>query len=256
MNSIDQVRLSFVTCASNLQVLGERLLASPCLQGSGYPLAVYFNAPSAAHGFNAAMAAAQSERSDAPAPAMWLVWTHQDVVLPPGWDASFMLALGTALQRFPKLAVAGVYGIAGTGADALRAGHVLDRGTLLREPARLPCLVDSLDELLFAVRIDTGLRLDPSLGFDFYATDLVLQAQARGLQCAVVEAYCEHWSGTPSRGNLPQAVVNRILANGAVFEHKWRHRLPLTTPCFEINQQGDVARSMKQIMATPVKDSD
>ena len=124
MNRIDQVRLSFVTCASNLHVLGERLLASPCLQGSGYPLAVYFNAPSAAHGFNAAMAAAQSEHPDAPAPAAWLVWTHQDVVLPPGWDATFMLALGTALQRFPKLAVAGVYGVAGTGADALRAGHV------------------------------------------------------------------------------------------------------------------------------------
>ena len=42
-----------------------------------------------------------------------------------------------------------------------------------------------------------------------------------------------------------EELKKKILANGAVFEHKWRHRLPLTTPCFEINQQGDVARSMR-----------
>lgn len=256
MNGIDQIKLSFVTCASNLQILEKRLLASDCLKSDRNSLAVYFNAPSAAHGFNAAMAAAQSEPADAPAPASWLVWTHQDVFLPQGWDAAFRLALHVALLRFPKLAVAGVYGIIGTGADAVRAGHVLDRGTLLREPMQLPCLVDSLDELLFAVRMDTGLRLDPSLGFDFYATDLVLEAQARGLQCAVVEAYCEHWSGTPSLGDLPRAVMNRILTNGAAFENKWGHRLPVTTPCFEINQRGDVARFMKHNMTAPLKNSD
>ena len=246
-------KLSFVACASSLQVLGERLLASPCLQRQGRSLAVYFNAPSAAHGFNAAMAAAREEPPDSPSEASWLVWVHQDVFLPQDWDTLFTQALAVALQRFPKLAVAGVYGIAGAGADARRAGHVLDRGTLLREPAPLPCLVDSLDELLFAVRIDTGLRLDPALGFDFYATDVVLQAQAQGWQCAVVDAYCEHWSGTPASGDIPQAVVERILANGEVFEHKWRHRLPVTTPCFEMNQPGDVAQSINQIMAIPLQ---
>jgi hypothetical protein len=256
MKKDDQIKLSFVTCASNLQVLGERLLASPCLQQHGVPLAVYFNAPSAAHGFNAAMAATRQESAGETATASWLVWVHQDVFLPQNWDTIFMQALSTALEQFPKLAVAGVYGIAGTtatGAGALRAGHVLDRGTLLREPAPLPCLVDSLDELLFAVRIDSGLRLDPALGFDFYATDLVLQAQVQGWECAVVDACCEHWSSTPPSGDLPQATVQRILANGAIFERKWRHHLPLTTPCFEINRQGDVALSLDQIMATPLQ---
>ena len=252
MNSSDSIKLSFVTCASNLQVLGERLLASPCLQRAGIPLAAYFNAASAAHGFNAAMAAAQNEPTDRPSQNSWLVWVHQDVYLPHGWDTVFTQALTVALQRFPKLAVAGVYGVIGAGSNARRAGHVLDRGTLLREPEPLPCLVDSLDELLFAVRIDSGLKLDRALGFDFYATDLVLQAQAQGWQCAVVDAYCEHWSGTPASGDLPDAVVKRVLTNGTVFEQKWHHRLPVTTPCFEIGQPGDVARSMEQIMATPL----
>ena len=39
--------LTFVTCASNLGVLSERLLTSPCLLSGKYPLSVFFNATSA-----------------------------------------------------------------------------------------------------------------------------------------------------------------------------------------------------------------
>lgn len=240
-------RLSFVTCASNSGVLAQRLLASPCLGPGGWPLAVHFNAASAAQGFNAAMTATQGS-ADA---AAWLVWAHQDVFLPVGWDTRFSQALDAAVQQFPRLAVAGVYGVAGAGATARRAGHVLDRGTLLRESAALPCLVDSLDELLFAVRVDSGLRLDPALGFDFYATDLVLQAQSQGLQCAVVDACCEHWSATPARGAVPAAVVQRIKESARVFERKWAPRLPVTTPCFEIARAGDVAAFIDSIVIAP-----
>lgn len=240
MRSNDPSQLGFVACASSLEVLGQHLLSSPCLQMGGRALVVYFNAASAATGFNAAMAS-EAGRS---AGASWLVWVHQDVFLPEGWDTRFTDVLAEALERFPRLAVAGVYGIAGTGVNARRAGHVLDRGTMLLEPEPLPCLVDSLDELLFAVRVDSGLQLDPALGFDFYATDLVLQAHARGWQCAVVDACCEHWSGTPASGGVPRATVERIMANARVFEGKWAHRLPVTTPCFDIRQTGDVARFM------------
>lgn len=237
MSQTRSIQLNFVTCASRLEVLGQRLLSSPCLRHGGYPLAVHFNAQSAAAGFNQAMAAAQGTDGA----SRWLVWVHQDVVLPTGWGQRFEQALDAAVAQFPRLAVAGVYGIAGAGAAARRAGHVMDRGALLRESTPLPCLVDSLDELLFAVRADTGLLLDAALGFDFYATDVVLQAQARGWPCAVVDACCEHWSETPSHGAVTRAVVQRIKASAAVFEYKWRQRLPLTTPCFNIVQPGDVA---------------
>ena len=247
MNHNAPGKLSFVTCASNLEVLGARLLSSPCLGTGGLPLAVYFNAPSAAHGFNAAMLAEQAKSPDGSCGFSWLVWVHQDVVLPQGWDTVFAQALTKAHQAFPQLAVAGVYGLAGAGTHAQRAGHVLDRGKLLQEPAPLPCSVDSLDELLFAVRVDTGLQLDPALGFDFYATDLVLQAQAHGWQCAVLDAYCEHWSSTPASGAIPKAVVERIQSSAAVFEHKWAQRLPITTPCFNIAKPGDVAAFLASI---------
>lgn len=137
------------------------------------------------------------------APHRWVVWLHQDVVLPEGWDTLFSQAIAQAEQRLGRLSIVGAYGVIGAGVQARHAGHVLDRGHVLRGPAELPSLVDSLDELLVAVRSDSGLRMDPALGWDFYATDLVLQAQAAGQQAAAVDAFCEHWSDTPSQPLYP-----------------------------------------------------
>lgn len=235
----DNIELSLVTCVSDVAILKERLLASPCLQAGRCKLVAYHNARSAAEGFNSAMAAAPT--------GSWLVWVHQDVYLPLDWELGFIEQLARAKLRFPGLAVAGVYGVVGAGALARRAGHVLDRGTVLREAANLPCLIDSLDELLFAVSADSALTLDPQLGFDFYATDLVLTAQEKGLQCVVLDAYCEHWSGTPAQpGKVASHVLDRIHASATVFERKWVHRLPVATPCFDIRAPGDTFRFLTQ----------
>ena len=230
--------LTLVTAVSRVSVFEQRLLSSPCAGPGGLRLMAFFNCASAAEAFNAAM--------DSGLPGRWLVWVHQDVVLPQGWDEKFVQALEHAHAQHNNLAVAGVYGVKGHGASAIRAGHVLDRGVLRKEAAALPCVVDSLDELLFAVRVDSGLRLDPNLGFDFYATDLVLQAQAMGLSSVVVDACCEHWSDTASSGKMPAKTLQRITANGQVFEQKWADHLPLTTPCFDIQKVGDVSRFVRE----------
>lgn len=225
--------LSFVTCATDPGVLNRYLLASPCLSSGEYGQTVYLHAPSVGAAFNREIIRQRQ--------VLWLVWAHQDLFLPHGWDTRFIAALAEAEHRFPCLAVVGVYGVAGVGEQAIRAGKVLDRGLLLHEPAPLPCLVDSIDELLFAVRTDSGLQLDSALGFDFYGTDLALQAQAQGLQVAVVDACCEHWAQTPRETGFSSAMLERIAASGAIFEHKWAHRIPLETPCFSIRCPGDVA---------------
>lgn len=223
--------LIFVSSVSRWDVAHTRLLASPCFRSGGERLVLQVNAASAAEAVNSVLDSGPSAR--------WVVWLHQDVFLPDGWSALFVQRLQEAQARWPHLAVAGVYGVRGAGAQALRAGHVLDRGSLLHEKAQLPQLVDSLDELLLAVRADSGLRLDPALGFDFYATDLVLQAQATGAAAVAVDAFCEHWSDTPIAGGGSQALAQRIGASAAVFERKWAERLPLCTPCFDIRQVGD-----------------
>ena len=230
--------LGFVTCASDAGVLAQRLLASPCVAGGEYAVEIHVGAVSAAAAFNVEMGRRPQ--------AEWLVWVHQDVFLPTEWDERFIAAIREAEQRFSRLAVVGVYGVFGARAEAVRAGHVLDRGQLLKEPTPMPFHAESLDELLFAVRTDSGLTLDPSLGFDFYATDVALKALERGLDVAVVDACCEHWSATP-RTMVSSVLADRISGSGEIFERKWAHRLPLDTPSFSIGKLGDVAVQCRAI---------
>lgn len=230
-------RLLFVAGVNDVATFTQRLWSSPCLRSGRWPLVAHFHAGSAAEAFNA-VADSASHRAQAD----WLVWVHQDVVLPQGWDDTFRAALAASRRRWPQVAVAGLYGVQGAGAQAHRLGHLLDRGRTLREPAALPALADSLDELLVAVRMDAGLRFEPALGYDFYGTDIVLQAQARGLQAVVVDAYCEHWSGTPQFPPFPARLVARVGASASAFERKWQDALPVSTPCFDIARVGDVER--------------
>ena len=238
----------FVSAVSNFDIVRERLLTSPCLAAGKQPLVLRWNALSAAQAFNDVMDSRPAQD--------WVVWVHQDVVLPEGWDALFGQAIAHAERQWGRLSVVGAYGVIGAGAQAVHAGHVLDRGHVLRGAAPLPSLVDSLDELLVAVRSDSGLRMDPALGWDFYATDLVLQAQAAGLQAAAVDAFCEHWSNTPQHPPLPRPTAQRIARSGAVFEAKWEQKLPITTTCAAISRRGDVhtlAQSMLAADAQPLE---
>ena len=229
--------LLLVTSVSQIDVFKDRLMRSDCLKSGGLPLMAFFNCPSAADAFNAAM--------DSQPSAKWVVWLHQDVVLPDGWEHVFAHSLKAAQAQFPNMAVAGVYGVAGSGANAKHAGRVLDRGVNLQGELNLPCAVESLDELLFAVRVDSGLRLDADLRFDFYATDLVMQAQERGLDAVAVDAFCEHWSDSPRHGVVPQSLIDRIESSAQVFERKWANRFPVTTTCFHIESGGDVASFLR-----------
>lgn len=233
---ITEVELSFITSVNNIETLGRHLLSSPCFRERKASLVAYFNTTSAAQAFNRAVASFVR-----PSSAQWLVWVHEDVHLPSDWDVQFKQQIQLAQQKWPRLGVVGVYGTRQSSTGASPVGHVLDRGKLLKESQALPCLVDSLDELLFAVRLETGLRLDPKLNFDFYATDLVLQAQEKHWDCAVVDAYCEHWSGTAQVGPQPLHLTQRIKLSAEVFEHKWAHNMPITTSCFQIDKPGDVA---------------
>ncbi|MDT8421805.1 MAG: glycosyltransferase [Desulfuromonadales bacterium] len=236
---INRRLLSFVTSTNDAQTLHQRLLASPCLANGGYDLAIYLEATSAAAAFNPEM-----QRRPA---ARWLVWVHQDVFLPEGWDSRFLEAIADTEKRLPDLAVVGLYGMVSSGEGGRRAGHLLDRGVVLHGEEPLPCRAESLDELLFAVRTDTGLLLDPVLGFDFYGTDLALTARQAGYDVAVVDAYCEHWSPTPSQ-RLPPATYERIVASADFFEKKWEHSLPVHTPCCVIREPGDVRRMLNDLM--------
>lgn len=215
-------RFSFVACVNQPQVARACLLASPCLQpGSGHQLVLAQGMTSAAQGHTWGR---QLCRND------WLIQVHQDVLLPLGWDAAFGQALQAALQRWPELALVGVYGVDAAGAHV---GYVMDRDRWLGQPLTQAVAVRSLDEMLFAVRLDAGLELDAALGFHLYATDLVLAAQRRGFCSAVLPAPCEHHSRLARTGDAQ--TIAAFAQSVEVFRRNWADQLPLATPSIVID---------------------
>ena len=199
---------------------------------SAHQVVAIRNCPSAADGLNIGIARAETE---------WVVCVHQDVWLPAGWDQCIAEQLDEAERRFGPIGVAGVYGVGEviTLCDqsqplaAERIGWVVDRGRMLSDGTELPAQVATLDELLLIVRRDAGLRFDPVLGFHLYGADICLQASEAGLAVVALAAQCHHNSRSVG---LPEA----FFASARVFARKWRHRLPVATPCAIIDRGGIV----------------
>lgn len=237
----NELRLGLVCAVSQPEVLHRCLLASPALADMvevALPMVLVPGAGDAA----SVLAAAQRTQLDVD----WWLWVHQDVVLPAGWFAQFKARLAAALQRWPDLAVVSDYGMTD---DGERAGHVLDRERILREPTPLPCLAAAVDEHLLAVRCSSGLGFDAALGFDLYGTDVVLTARAAGLTAAVLDVFCEHRATTPRLPPYPQALVARYRKSAVYFEAKWQAQLPLHTPSMSFPFAGAAAQ---QCDALPV----
>jgi hypothetical protein len=211
--------LTFVACVSDEEVLAANLLASPDLRGATpHELIEVRGATSAGEGINAGIEQAHHRH---------VVLVHQDVYLPRGWSARFHSQLRAAGRHGP-VGVAGVYGARHApkvpGAT-LRVGHVVDRHVLRREPGELPAPVETLDELLLAVPRASSRRLDPALGWHFYGADLACAARRDGAMAVVLDAPCFHNSVTGAA--LPPAFHE----SAGRFREKWRHALPIATPC-------------------------
>lgn len=224
-------RFTFVCCVNRPEVARKHLLTSPCVQrGSGNQLVMVEGMGSAGDGFRWASELAAHD---------WIVQVHQDVHLPPGWDRVFADGLEQARSSMPSLAAAGVYGIR---ADGTPAGRVFDRDRWLGSPSSVPASVRSLDELLLAVRRDSGLSINAGLGWHLYGTDLCLQAEAAGLAAVAMDAPCRHHSGLPRTAPAPgseaaadlQRQVDAFNASTLELCRLWPGALPVVTPITRI----------------------
>ena len=119
------VPLSFVACVSDDSLLEANLLASPCIAGPGSPheAILIHEAPSAAAGLTMGLMRANHH---------WVVYAHQDVYLPEGWDRCLFQQIQEAERRFGPIGVAGVYGVgppaglADGDGEAVRQQHRFD----------------------------------------------------------------------------------------------------------------------------------
>jgi SAM-dependent methyltransferase len=177
--------ITFVVCVNDDDQLNSNLLRSPCLwPGSPHEILIFRNQRSAADGFNAGLKEAANDL---------VVLVHQDMYLPLGWDRRFIRQVEHAEREYGSVGVLGVFGVTYRGnGEPVHHGRVVDRFRLLDDGEHLPAAVDGLDEIVLALRRESGLRADPALGFHLYGTDLCLSAAAAGLTNVAVDALAFH----------------------------------------------------------------
>jgi hypothetical protein len=198
-------------CATNDEaVLAANLLRSEPIRANRVTLELVRGASSASGAF----AGLRSRFPD-----HILVFVHQDVLLPKGWD----VRLRDQLSILPSSwAVAGVCGI---GMDNRVHAHVWSTGLqrVLGGPLE-PSTCLSLDEVLLVLRTETGVDFDPQMpGFHLYGTDLVLTALRDGFDAFCLDMPILHNSRSVAHLDAGYRAAYRYIAN------KWKTELPLQT---------------------------
>ena len=215
--------IDVVAAVNDEAVLAANLLRSPMMARPD----VHFHAR---RGFASATGAYLDALCDCEADLV--VFAHQDVYLPAGWEALLRAQVACLERTDPDWAVLGVYGVA---ADGRHHGCVWSSGLqrVLGCAFQQPVPVISLDEVLVVLRRDSGLAFDAWLpGFHLFATDLVQTALAAGRGAYVVCAPIVHNSRP-----MPYLRADYFRAYRYVA-HKWSDRLPIRTPCAELLPPG------------------
>lgn len=206
--------ISLFSAVNSRDILQNCLLKSPAIVAGLLSPRILEDYPSASIAYAEAIAECQTDIA---------VFVHQDIYLPGSWLDRFLAQINDLTADHPDWAVVGAYGVC---ADGRHVGRVWDVtiGRELGGPGFPATRVESLDEVLIAVRRTPGLDFDPALPrFHLYGTDIVQTARSLGRTSFVVEAPIVHH-------NRPIASLRGAYAEAYHYtRRKWRHRLPITT---------------------------
>jgi hypothetical protein len=210
-----------IVAANNEEVLKHTLLRSPDIANAS-SLLVQRGYSSAGQAYNAGIGNSCSEI---------LVFPHQDVYLPTGWADLLRQWITRMADQDPDWGVIGLYGVNGLGSGI---GHVYSTGLrrFVGQSFSDPIQVRSLDEMILILRRSSGLYFDVRLpGFHLYATDICLEAEARGMRNYALPCFALHNSNGINR--LPWSFWRAYL----YLRTKWKDRLPIFTPCTKITSR-------------------
>lgn len=212
-----------VVASNNDSSLKHNLMASDMISSEHVPLHIERNAESAALAYNHGI-----DSSTAPI----IIFAHQDVYFPPGWERRLCDAITTLEKQDPNWALLAPFGMTD---DGEHIGPVWSSslGRIVGRTADVHELAQSFDELVIVMRRASGLRFDTKLpGFHMYGTDIVQTARARGLGayvCALPLVHNDEFHG----------LVHQDFSRAYHFmRHKWRNRLPLRTPILWVTRYG------------------
>ena len=171
-----------------------------------------------------------------------VIFAHQDVFFPPGWEQDFANAVDELARTDPDWGVIGSVGIAAMAtimSDSCLVGHWCDpRGYRFNGP--LPAPVQSLDEQWLCIRRNSGVTFDENLpGLHCYGVDICMQARARGLQCYAIDSFVWHkylladgthplapHASSKIARRATQAFRDEVQPSYDYVAKKWRDRYP------------------------------
>lgn len=221
--------IAIVAACNNEAILDANLRRSPLVAEGGAPLHTEWNAPSAAVAYNRGLTATN---------ANLVVFAHQDVFLPKGWETVLAARIAEVEAIDPDWALIGSFGVGLSGAEF---GPVWSSsiGCIIGRVPTEPMEVQSFDEHLFVMRRSAGIQFDEGLpGFHLYGTDIVQTARKAGLRSYAVSLPLIHNDGYKEQLGQDYTEGYRYM------QAKWRDALPLVTPVCTISWHGlHLARS-------------
>lgn len=203
-----------VAAVNDDEVLARNLASSPMIAGGDVPLACYRDATSASQAYNLGLDESEADI---------VVFAHQDVFLPAGWDATLRDAIAVIEADDPDWGVIGAWGLDEVGeyvGNAWSSGLSRKLGGKLVTPRRAV----AIDEFVIVLRRASGLRFDENLPhFHFYAADIVLTAREAGLSTWVADLPAIHNS------KPVQSYAGGYTRAWDYMRRKWRQHIPLRT---------------------------
>jgi hypothetical protein len=207
-------KLCIVSASNDETYLQNNLLASAMVR-EGVPVRVERGAVSAGAAYNRGLTSTE---------APIVIFAHQDVYFPPGWERLLLRTLADLQRRDPGWALVAPYGVSRQGEHV---GDVWSTSLSQRlgGPFPAPVQAQSFDELVIVMRRSAGLRFDEALpGFHLYGTDIVQTALARGRGAYVA------WLPVVHNDKFHGALGEDFAVSYHYARRKWRHCLPLRTP--------------------------
>ena len=219
----DETSICVVAAANDEAVLRRNLLASPMIATGRVPIHVEWGASSATVAYNRGL--------DATSEGI-VIFAHQDVYFPAGWERLLFAAISRLAARDPEWALLGPSGmsLSGTLVGPVWSSSI---NRIVGVETRSPLPAQSFDEMVIILRRGSNLRFDSDLpGFHLYGTDIILNARMCGLQAYVFSMPLVH-------NDRPHERLGSDFRKAFDYmRRKWRRELPIRTPVVWISWHG------------------
>src|SRR5262245_6989932 len=161
-----------------------------------------------------------------------IIFAHQDVYFPKGWEAKLCQAINRLEGNGHRWGILGVWGIDSKGESRGRVWCSASKAEF-RSTSPGPAEVETIDEAVIVLNRACGVHFDKHLpGYHLYGTDLVLQTRKRGFKTFVFDAPVVH-------NSLPAPRLYDSLAPSYRYlQQKWSLQLPVRTCVVPLTRHG------------------